>query len=233
MKDKTLIFLLCISLYASYAQVTADSICLRFVPEFKNAPLEANKKYIIANNDTISIETFRFYIGNIKIGTANNASENLEKNYHLIDFSNQSSMEVAIKSPTEIENSLLQFDIGVDSLQSVSGALAGDLDPMHGMYWAWNSGYINIKLEGTSSSCSTRKNRFQFHIGGYAKPHCTLQKLQIPLPSKWEPKQEVVVRIDLANFFSYVNLSTTNSVMIPGEEALALAETAKQMFKLE
>lgn len=233
MKDKSLIYLLFISLYASYGQVTADSIHVRFIPEFKNAPLEANKKYISANNDTITIETFRFYLGNIKIGTANNEAENLEKNYHLIDFSNRASMEVAVKSPTQIENSLLQFEIGVDSLQSVSGALAGDLDPMHGMYWAWNSGYINIKLEGTSSSCYTRKNRFQFHIGGYAKPNCALQKLQIPLPNKWETKKELVVRIDLANFFSYINLSTTNSVMIPGKEALALAETAKQMFKLE
>ena len=75
----------------------------------------------------------------------------------------------------------ISFCIGIDSLASVSGALSGDLDPSNGMYWAWQSGYINMKIEGTSSSCKTRKNSFNFHIGGYLKPYNAIKKIEIPI----------------------------------------------------
>ena len=66
----------------------------------------------------------------------------------------------------------IYFQIGIDSLTNVSGDLDGDLDPALGMYWAWNSGYINMKLEGKSSSCKSVKKEFQFHIGVIATTKC-------------------------------------------------------------
>lgn len=38
------------------------------------------------------------------------------------------------------------------------------------MYWSWNSGYIFLKLEGTSPSAptdATGKNTFRYHIGSF------------------------------------------------------------------
>jgi len=48
----------------------------------------------------------------------------------------------------------------VDSLANVSGAMSNDLDATKGMYWSWQSGFINLKIEGKSASCKTRKINF-------------------------------------------------------------------------
>ena len=106
--------------------------------------------------------------------------------------------------------------------------MAGDLDPTKGMYWAWQSGYINMKMEGKSSSCKTRKNEFQFHIGGYMKPNYAMRKVE--LVSK---NQNLNITIDVAEFFSELKLSETNSIMIPGKKAMKLADYSIKMFKIE
>ena len=69
---------------------------------------------------------------------------------------------LALQIPSNIPFSKLKFQLGIDSLTNVSGAMGGDLDPTKGMYWTWQSGYINMKIEGKSNSCKTRKNQFQF-----------------------------------------------------------------------
>jgi len=70
--------------------------------------------------------------------------------------------------------------IGTDSITNVSGALDGDLDPIKGMYWAWNSGCINFKLEGTRV-ISGKKTPFEYHIGGYNGPQATAMKKSIKI----------------------------------------------------
>jgi hypothetical protein len=77
--------------------------------------------------------------------------------------------------------------------------MAGDLDPIKGMYWAWQSGYINMKIEGKSSSCRTRKNEFQFHIGGYLSPYYAMRKVALTYDKK---ATEINIGIDLYNFFA-------------------------------
>ena len=71
----------------------------------------------------------------------------------------------------------IAFNLGIDSITNVSGAQGGDLDPTKGMYWAWQSGFINIKLQGTSNSCPPPKNEFEFHLGGYQYPFNSLQTI--------------------------------------------------------
>ena len=84
-----------------------------------------------------------------------------------------------LKLPPDLTYDQLAFDIGIDSITNVSGAMGGDLDPTKGMYWTWQSGYINFKLEGTSPDCPARKNEFQFHLGGYAYPNASVQKIAL------------------------------------------------------
>jgi hypothetical protein len=52
--------------------------------------------------------------------------------------------------------SKITFSAGIDSLTSTAGIQKGVIDPINGMYWAWQSGYVNFKIEGKSSSCPTR-----------------------------------------------------------------------------
>jgi hypothetical protein len=96
------------------------------------------------------------------------------------------------------------------------------------MYWAWQSGYINMKIQGNSKSCKTRKNAFDFHIGGYLKPYYASRKITL------EPKNNRLnVKVDLSKLFSKISLSETNSIMIPGKQAMEIADKSIQMFSLE
>ena len=104
--------------------------------------------------------------------------------------------------------------------------MAGDLDPIKGMYWAWQSGYINMKIEGKSPSCKTRKNEFQFHLGGYLQPNYAMRKVEI----NYNSNNNVNIGIDLKEFFSNIKLSQMNSVMIPGKPAMELADVSVKMF---
>ena len=119
------------------------------------------------------------------------------------------------------------FSLGIDSTACVSGALSGDLDPTKGMYWAWQSGYINFKIEGKSSSCKTRNNAFQFHVGGYLKPNYAIRTIELNTKNS---NFEVV--IDLAQLFNQIKLSEINSIMIPGSKASDIADKAKLMFSI-
>ena len=77
---------------------------------------------------------------------------------------------LCLEIPEDTEFDAIQFNLGIDSLTNVSGALGGDLDPTKGMYWTWQNGYVNFKLQGTSDLCNNPKNEFEFHLGGYLKP---------------------------------------------------------------
>jgi hypothetical protein len=95
----------------------------------------------------------------------------------------------------------IQFSIGIDSLTNVSGAMGGDLDPVNGMYWSWQSGYINFKVEGNSEKSGAVHKDFQFHIGGYLKPFETLQTVILPLK-----RNQNVIFVDVSRFLSEIDL---------------------------
>ena len=47
---------------------------------------------------------------------------------------------------------------------------AGVLDPTgvsSDMYWGWNSGYVFLKIEGTSTAFVAADKVFQYHVGGF------------------------------------------------------------------
>ena len=223
------VFFLLSCCFTLLAQNKSDSLAVNFHLEFNKLPLELKKNYVSATNDTLTIETFRCYISNIQIQYKDNSVFSQKESYHLLDFNNSNSFQITITKKSDKLISKITFNIGVDSLSNTAGAMTGDLDPVKGMYWAWQSGYINMKIEGKSSSCKTRKNEFQFHIGGYMKPNYTMRKVEIKVNST----NEINIAIDLKDFFANLFLSKTNSVMIPGKLAMQLADESVKMFRLE
>jgi hypothetical protein len=181
--------------------------------------------YINNKGDTFTLSAFRFYLSNMLISSGLNHSKS--NRVFLIDIDDPSSWKINVPTNQNSNQQTLFFNLGIDSLTSTSGAHGGDLDPTKGMYWAWQSGYINFKIEGYSSSCDTRKNKFQFHIGGYQSPYNALQSVQLPIEQNSNP---LILKVDLAPFFNQINLKKENSIMIPGMDALRLAEAAKKMF---
>lgn len=207
------------------AQKEKDS--LFFNLKFGDYALQLNKTYISKNNDSLQLTTFKFYISGLQIDYTDNTVFKEKNSYHLIDFENLNSLKIPIENKNKNAISKIKFQIGIDSTASVSGALSGDLDPANGMYWAWQSGYINMKIEGKSASCTTRKNQFQFHIGGYIQPNYAIRNVTL------DSKDNHTIAVDVSELFSKVNLKEINSMMVPSKKAMELADYSINMFKIE
>ena len=218
--------------FGIYAQIKRDSLVIQIQIKYGASPLESNKKYM-TKTDTLEIETFKFYLSNIEIEFADQSKIKPKNNYHLIDWDNPKSLSIPIAAKQNKVISKVTFNVGIDSIASVSGALAGDLDPINGMYWAWQSGHINMKIEGKSNSCKTRKNQFQFHLGGYLKPNCALRKIEIPIKKNQIANGAINIIADIGHLFSKISLKETNSIMIPGKVAMEIADLSAKIFSVE
>ncbi|WP_395043823.1 MbnP family protein [Flavobacterium sp.] len=222
-----------LSVVFAFAQKEKDSLYLKLNIKFGTIRLELNKNNISKNHDTLQISLLKFYLSGIEI-EYNNKTTFIQKNsYHLVDIENPNSLQIPICKKNDKTISKIKFNIGIDSTASVSGALAGDLDLQNGMYWAWQSGYINMKIEGKSSNCKTRKSEFQFHIGGYSQPNYAMKIVEIPIEKLQIPNNEIKVIMDLGKLFSAINLKEVNSIMIPGKEAMKIADLSAKIFSVE
>lgn len=180
------------------------------------------------NPDSTFIEIFKCYVSHFELFQDNQLVWQEKNSFHLLNTEVDTSLKLELLLPADLQFNSLKFQLGVDSTTSVSGAMGGDLDPTKGMFWAWNTGYINFKLEGTNRGCPTRKNKFQFHLGGYAAPWASLQHLQFPI----KQQDSVAINIQLDNFLQEIDLSNTHTVMTPGEHTVQLAKIAKEIFTL-
>ena len=231
-KTKSIALLLCVLFPVLISAQEKDSLTVRFHFKFDDANLVPNNQYVSKQNDTLQIDAFRFYVSDVAIHYADNSILKISGS-HLIDLEFTKSQKIAAGVHSQKGIKRITFAVGVDSLASVSGALSGDLDPAKGMYWAWQSGYINMKIEGKSPSCKTRKNQFQFHIGGYLKPNNALRLVAAEIPKMEMRNSSIIVNVDLAKLADNIDLKTQNSITIPGKESMAIANLATKMFTAE
>jgi hypothetical protein len=106
--------------------------------------------------------------------------------------------------------------------------MGGNLDPTKGMYWAWHSGYINFKLEGTSAHCKTRNNEFQFHLGGYQQPNYCLQTISFPINNE----SKINLKLDVQQILQQIDLTKTNHIMSPSAEAVLISKIVAHAFTI-
>lgn len=194
-----------------------------------------NKQYYTAKGDSLYLDACRFYLSGFELKSAHSTGYKEPNSYHLFDAEDPETAKIMLNSvPATLYDSLV-FWVGTDSLANVSGAMSGDLDPTKGMYWAWNSGYINFKLEGRSNACNTRRHMFEFHVGGYLPPYPTVRRVALPLANcvvRQEECRKLALMVDLDGFFKHIRLAECNSVMIPGARAAELADYFKTVFSI-
>jgi hypothetical protein len=217
---KYTVILICFFLISiSQVLFSQTATVIIFHPTFGNSNLTSNTFYIINNTDSIQITALKFYISNIELMDEHKMVWKDSIHFHLLDGFNDTTFSVNI--PENVTYTKVKFNLGIDSITNVSGAMGGDLDPTKGMYWTWQSGYINFKLEGTSNLCKTRHNEFQFHLGGYQYPFNSLQTVFIDVI----PKQNIELGMDIQKILSSINLSKQHHIMSPGQEAIIFSET--------
>jgi len=201
-------------------------VTINFNLLFANAPLHLNRVNIAHGKDTVIIETLKFYVSSIELIDNNKRVWKEDNSYHLLDASDASSLKISFNTPPGLYFNRVKFNLGIDSATNVSGAMGGALDPTRGMYWTWQSGYINLKLEGKSNRCKTRNNEFVYHLGGYQGENNALQTVMLNI----QPKENIDISMDVATFISLADASVVNHIMSPSKEAVLLAAKFSQLI---
>ncbi|MBL4708572.1 MAG: hypothetical protein JKY48_09070 [Flavobacteriales bacterium] len=209
-----------------YAQLKEAQLEIEIL--FGDENLELGRNYYVDElADSVEFESIKFYISNLEIQSNSTWQEIGKLKHKLVDLEDSTSLSMKVRGYSSIQK--LRFNLGIDSITNVSGAFGGDLDPTKGMYWSWQSGYINTKIEGKSKVFKTRNNYFQYHLGGYSGVFKSCQKVTL-LSNKQE---KLVLQLDIKEFFVNLNPTELSSVMSPSLEAVRLSTLLSRMFKLK
>lgn len=201
-------------------------------PVFKTEKIALGQPIVAAGADSLTLSALRFYLGDFvfwKNGKAVFEDERL----HLFDLEDETAMRSAIDLPRKARFDSLSFILGVDSSTTANGAMGGDLDPVRGMFWTWQSGYINVKIEGFSKKCPLRGGFFEFHLGGHSGPFAAARRAGARLSKARKGGSPLSLWLDLSPFFEAIDWTARPSAMSPGAEAARLSEILAKSIKID
>jgi hypothetical protein len=199
----------------------STSFWLNFIPQYYSRVVFSKE------NDSLRFDVLKFYVSSIRLYYKGEKTFEEQNGFHLMD--SEKSLSILLNLPESTSFDEVKFNIGIDSTTSVSGALGGDLDPTKGMYWTWQSGYINFKIEGMSKNVMTRDHEFQYHLGGYAYPYNALREVSLKISNT----ASADVIIDLKKLIDSAEISGLSHIMSPGENAMRLATQLANCFSLK
>lgn len=195
--------------------------------------------YINDFGEVFIINKLKYYISNIQLReTGTNNVVSVPDSYFLVDESADTSKTISVRLPSG-KFDRVSFLIGVDSARNVSGAQTGALDPLYDMFWTWNSGYIQFKMEGTSPMSTAVNNKITYHIGGFRTGENTIRMIDLDLPAsklldiKNFNSSLVTVGVDVDKVFNSVHpleIVSTPTITTPGNLAVQFADNYKEMF---
>lgn len=203
-----------------------QGVILEFQLVVDGEELVLGSDYQIADHSA-TIDLLRFYISEVSLYHQDELVWLEKESYHLIDVSNPSSLILSLPYSGESVFDQLSMQLGIDSATHDLGAMSGDLDPTKGMYWSWQSGYINFKMEGSSDVSTGRNHEFQYHLGGYQSPNQTAKEISIQV----ESSEKIIVTLDLAQFIESIDLESQPMIMSPGPQAAELSEIVADLFE--
>ena len=204
--------------------------------------------YTNSAGEIFKVTKFKYYVSNFVLTNINGTTYTVPQDscYFLIDESDEATHEPVLRVP-EGEYKTISFTVGVDSLRNTKdiSERTGVLDPSataSDMYWGWNSGYIFLKFEGTSTAITSMGNAFEFHVGGfggYSSPTPNnIKVITLDLTTRGTPKVTqsksanihlMVDAMKILNGSTNVSLATFNMVhsIAPG---VPLADNYASMF---
>jgi hypothetical protein len=177
---------------------------------------------LTAEHGPLVINTVRFYLSELRLMRNGTIVWRDTLQAHLIDLRKPEQNTLSLPDHQPVDS--LYFRFGTDSLLNVSGALSGDLDPSKGMYWAWNSGYINCKIEGRSERSVALGHQLEYHLGGYLPPNTTSREVRLPAGK--------TLVLDLQEFLESIKPGQFPTVTAPGPEAVRLCEVLARSFRM-
>jgi hypothetical protein len=211
---------------------------LSFVNFAGESPLLLDSvEYKNSLDQTFTISRFRYYISNVRLQKTE-GGEYVSDDYFLIDEDEQESKNVILKNVPVTKYKSISFTLGVDSLHNCSGIQSGELDPANGMFWAWNTGYIFLKVEGRSPQSKSEGNFLEYHIGGFKQPSNCIRNIVLPFKTKMQFNKEnqnaILVKADVLevlktpNTINFAELSSVTDF----RNATLIADNYADMFSL-
>ncbi|MFN8349748.1 MAG: MbnP family protein [Spirosomataceae bacterium] len=252
-------FLLAVGLLTGstlFAQKTG-SLTLQFHNKVGNEEVVLkDKQYTNAVGEQFNITFLQYYVSNLRL-LRKDGSEYIvpqDDSYFLIRQQLPETQSVTLHHIPKGDYVGLSFVIGVDSLRSASdvskrkGCLDVGGDGKE-MYWAWNSGYIFVKMEGTSPQIPLTGNRkepiFLYHIGlfGGMGEKKTLNNIKVANLSfgkekvkiKTDKNTAIGIKTDVSQLFTgSVNVSlAVNPTVMAGPYSAKIADNYAGMFSYE
>jgi hypothetical protein len=224
----------------SFKPVTKSKLIIQFSNYVGNEKLvldSGNYKNVLGQPFTVSM--FKYYISNIHLKNNNGSEYSCRDGYFLVNEEDNNSKQIVLNDVTEGEYTSLSFTLGVDSLHNCSGAQSGALDPLNGMFWAWNTGYIFLKLEGKSAASHSNGNALAFHIGGYKQPNNCIRtitlNLKTPLKISVNQSASLNIKTDVSEIFKTpftIDFSKMSSVT-DFHNSVMIADNYKDMFSIK
>ncbi|OFZ17831.1 MAG: hypothetical protein A3D92_21700 [Bacteroidetes bacterium RIFCSPHIGHO2_02_FULL_44_7] len=166
------------------------------------------------------LDVLRFYITHVVVEYENGEHFVDSTLAYLLDNEIPESYTVNLPNAPNVPVKEVHFRVGTDSVLNVAGVLDGALDPIKGMYWAWNTGYINFKLEGSFDG-----KALEYHIGGYRAPYTTDRPITVAIHSP-----ENKINVNLLPWLEKAQAAKIDTMMIPGEKAAWLANNFELIF---
>ena len=229
MKKFIYLFLFIISVFRLYSQVPTLSLNINSLVNKKDT-LELEKPFYFKSiQDSLQVDVFKFYISEIKFLLDDDIVASVHKKNFLINFEDLNSKRIKTKISDTLKFNKIKFNVGLDSITNVSGVYGQDLDPTNGMYWTWNSGYINCKLEGSSNVFKTRKNKYIFHLGGYKSPFISMQTITLEATQG----KEIEILISLDDFFSNLDETKYHTILSPNNKSVVISKQFSTTFYIE
>jgi hypothetical protein len=226
---------------------------IEFEPTVDGEDFELNKNYVNSSGETYAISTFKFYVSNIKLKTADGTEYVVpqDSSYFLIHEEEEDQRLITLNNVPAGNYNQVTFTIGVDSLRSTAdlSKRKGVLDPAsdEAMYWVWNSGYIFFKLEGSSPQAPpdpAGEKKFRYHIGGYGgydtKTINNLKTITIPMGTsqaqvRTGKQPQIHFSVDVHKFFQSptpLSIAAYSTVMW-GDYSAVIANNYATIFTFE
>lgn len=116
--------------------------------------------------DQLTFSEYRFYLSNVQLRRTDGSWWAEPESYRIINAADAAGRSFTMTGVPAGSYTAMRYTLGVDSTRNVSGAQTGALSPTNGMFWSWNTGYIMLKVEGTSPQ--SPNGGFSFHLGGFS-----------------------------------------------------------------
>ena len=238
-KKKGVLLLFLTALFACTPRYASLEISL--VHSFGKDVFALDKPYSTLLGDTIAFSKLKYYLTNIKLIDELGEQWAEKESYRLINFENGGEnnhiITLKIDSIPIKKYQTLAFGLGIDSTRNGSGRQINDLDPLKGMFWTWEDGYVFWKAEGYFYPDKQNKTSFVVHVGkneNYQTKNITLKKMLLE-----GNKYKLTLKVATEKFFggypdAPISLSAPKnkkplSIMV-GEKAKNVGENLKNMI---